>query len=81
MQFFLISCGGRNKHQVSRSIGVRAVQNRFATLEPTERLVQVEATDLKEIIDTQVHGTIFKADNKNVCGISKANCQRLKQSV
>lgn len=81
MQFFLISCESRNKHRVSRRIGVRAVQNRFAALEPTGRLLQVETTDLKEVIDTQVDSTIFKADNQDVCGISKASCQRLKQSV
>lgn len=59
---------------MSRRIGVRAVQNRSAVLESTGRLQQVENTDLKEVIDTQVDSTIFKPDNKDVCGISRANC-------
>lgn len=52
---------------MSRRIGVRAVQNWSAVLEPTGRLLQVEATDLKEVIDTQVDSTIFKPDDKDVC--------------
>lgn len=59
---------------MSRRIGVRAMQNRSAVLEPTGRLLQVEATYLKEVIDTQVDSTVFKPDNKDVCGISRASC-------
>ena len=66
---------------MSRRIGMRTVQNRCALLKSTARLLQVEATNLKEIIDTKVESTIFKADNKDVCGISRASCQRLKQRV
>ena len=63
---------------MSRRIGVRAVQNRSAALKPTGRLLQAEGTDLKEVIDTQVNSTIFKSDNKDVCGISRPSCQRPK---
>lgn len=66
---------------MSRRIGVRAVQNRSAVPESTRRLLQVETTDLKGVIDTEVDSTIFKPDKKDVCRISRANCQRLKQSV
>ena len=66
---------------MSRRIGVRAVQDRSAVLEPTGRLPQIEASDLKEVIDAQMDSTIFKADDKDVCGISRASCQRLEQSV
>ena len=63
---------------MSRRIGVRAMQDRCAVLELTACLQQVEATNLEEVIDTQVHRTIFKADNKDVCGTSRASCQRLE---
>ena len=66
---------------MSRRIGVRAVQYRSAVLETMGRLLQIEATDLKEVIDTHVHSTVFKPNNKDVCGISRASCQRLKQGV
>ena len=66
---------------MSRGIGVRAVQNRSAVLEPTRRLVQVETTNLEEVIDAQVDSTILEPDDKDVCIISRASCQRLKQSV
>ena len=66
---------------MSRRIGMRAVQNRSAVLEPTGRVLQVEATDLKELVDTQVDSTVFKSDNKDVRGVSRASCQRLKQSI
>ena len=61
--------------------GVRAVQNRSATSEPTRSLVEVETTNLKEVIDAQVDSTILKPDNKDVCIISRASGQRLEQSV
>ena len=63
---------------MSRRIRMRAVQDRGAVTDPTARLQQVEATNLKEVIDAQVDSTIFKANDKNVCGISRASCQRLK---
>ena len=66
---------------MSSRTGVRAVQNRFAASEPTRRLVQVETTNLEEVIDAQVDGTILKPDNKDVCIISRASGQRLEQSV
>ena len=66
---------------MSRRIGVRAVQNRCAVLEPTARLQEVEVTNLKEVIDTQVDSTVFKTNNKDVCKIRGASCQRLKQCV
>lgn len=50
------------------------MQNRSAVLETTRRLLQVEATYLKEVIDTKVDSTVFKSDNKDVCGISRASC-------
>lgn len=59
---------------MGRRIGMRAVQNRSAVLEPAGCLPQIEATDLKEVIDTQVDSTIFKANNKYVCRISRASC-------
>ena len=60
---------------------VRAVQNRSAASEPTRRLVEVETTNLEEVIDAQVDSTILKPDNKDVCIISRASSQRLEQSV
>ena len=63
---------------MSSRIGVRAVQNRSAVSEPTRRLVQVETTNLEEVIDAQVDSTILKPDDKDVCIISRANCQRLE---
>lgn len=66
---------------MSRRIGMRAVHNRCALLKSTARLLHFEATNLKEIVDTKVESTIFKADNKDVCGIGGASCQRLEQRV
>ena len=37
---------------MSRRIGMRAVRNRSAVLKPTATLLQVEATDLEEVIDS-----------------------------
>lgn len=66
---------------MSRGIGMRAVQNRSAVSEPTRSLVQVETTNLEEVIDAQVDSTILKPDDKDVCIISRASGQRLEQSV
>ena len=63
---------------MSRRIGVRAVQNRSTALKSSASLLQVEATNLKEVIDTQVDNTIFKTDDKDVSGISRACCQWLE---
>lgn len=52
---------------MSRSVQVRAVQNRSAVPKPTGRLLQVEATDLKEVVNTQVDSTVFESDDKDVC--------------
>lgn len=57
------------------------MQNRSAVLEPSARLAKVEATNLKKVIDTQVDSAIFETDNKDVCGVSRASCQWLKQCV
>lgn len=59
---------------MGRRIGMRAVQNRSTVLESAGCLLQIEATDLKEVINTQVDSTVFKPDNKDVCGISRACC-------
>ena len=59
---------------MGRRIWMRAVQNRSAVLESAGCLLQIEATDLKEVVDTQMDSTIFKTDNKDVCGISRACC-------
>ena len=37
---------------MSRRIGVRAVQHGSAVPEPTARLLQVEAANFKEVVDT-----------------------------
>ena len=66
---------------MSSRTGVRAVQNWSAASEPTRCLVQVETTNLEEVIDAQVDSTILKPHNKDVCIISRASGQRLEQSV
>lgn len=54
------------------------MQDWLAVLESTRGLLEIEATNFEEVVDAYVDRTIFEAHYKNICGIGRISCQRLK---